>query len=101
MRISRSALQDRVDRLASRAESLETERDARKADADASAGALLSVSAELSMAKDVIASHIIGASHPSSFLLSPQQAFEALRRALTDAGVDLRIELARQSGVER
>jgi hypothetical protein len=55
---------------------------------------------ELATAKDVIASHIVAAGHPSTVLHSPQAFAEALRVALADAGVDLRIELARLEGAE-
>lgn len=65
----------------------------------ASANQLLRVAAELSTTKDVVASHIVAAGHPSTVLHSPREFAESLRQSLADAGVDLRIELAQAEGV--
>jgi uncharacterized protein len=53
---------------------------------------------ELSVAKDVIAHHIVAASHPNTVPQSPEKCMEELQQALADAGVDIRIELARLEG---
>lgn len=63
-------------------------------------GALAHVAAELSTAKDVIASHLVAADHPSTVLHDVHTFADALEQALTDAGVDIRLELARQEGAE-
>lgn len=55
---------------------------------------------ELSTAKDVVASHIVAAGHPSTVLHDVRSFATALEQALTDAGVDIRIELDRLKGVE-
>lgn len=81
-------------------EQLVDDRDEHAKEARASASQLLRVSYELSRAKDVIAAHINAAGHPATVLQSPQEFAEALRMALQDAGVDLRIELARLEGAE-
>jgi hypothetical protein len=63
-------------------------------------GALAMVATELSTAKEVIASHIVAAGHPSTVLHDVHSFGNALQQALTDAGVDLRLELARLEGAE-
>jgi hypothetical protein len=68
--------------------------------AEKNRGALGAVAAELSTAKDVIASHIVAAGHPSTVLHDARTFADALEQALTDAGVDIRLELARQEGAE-
>lgn len=100
MRMSRRALVARNTDLTARVEQLIADRDAHAADARATASALLRISGELSAAKDVIAMHIVAAGHPSTVLHSPQKCMESLRQALADAGVDLRVELARLEGAE-
>lgn len=62
--------------------------------------ALAMVATELSTAKDVIASHLVAAGHPSTVLHDVHAFAEALQQALTDAGVDIRLELARLEGTE-
>jgi hypothetical protein len=66
--------------------------------AEAEEYALARVAAELDRCKEVVASHIVAAGHPSTVLQSPQQFAESLRQSLADAGVDLRLELARLEG---
>jgi hypothetical protein len=100
MRPSRRHLSERGADLAARNEQLVGALDEAVQGERASANQLLRVAAELSMAKDVIASHIVAAGHPSTVLTSPQACMESLRQSLADAGVDLRIELARAEGVE-
>lgn len=100
MRLSRRELIFRNRELAARNERLLTDRDAHAEESRASGSQLLRISAELSRAKDVIASHIAAAGHPSTVLQSPQDFAEALRQALQDAGVDIRIELARMEGAD-
>lgn len=55
---------------------------------------------ELSTAKDVVASHIVAAGHPSTVLHDVCSFAESLQQALMDAGVDIRIELARLEGAD-
>lgn len=55
---------------------------------------------ELSTCKDIVASHIVAAGHPSTVLHDVHAFADALEQALTDAGVDIRIELDRLKGVE-
>lgn len=55
---------------------------------------------ELSTCKDVIALHIVAAGHPSTVLHDVRSFADALEQALTDAGVDIRIELDRLKGAE-
>lgn len=56
--------------------------------------------AELSRAKDVIASHLAAAGHPSTVLHDVHSFATSLQQALTDAGVDLRAELALMEGAD-
>jgi hypothetical protein len=98
--VSRRRLEERVRSLATRNEALIADRDAWKADADATGRALGQVAGELSRAKDVIALHIVAAGHPSTVLHDVRSFADALQQALTDAGVDLQIELARLEGAE-
>jgi hypothetical protein len=98
--VSRRRLEERVRSLATRNEALIADRDAWKADADATGRALGQVAGELSRAKDVIASRIAAAGHPSTAWQSPQAFADALQQALTDAGVDLQIEFARLEGAD-
>ena len=100
MRLSRRSILTRNGVLRVRVERLLAERDDAREDACALTGQLLRVSGELSRAKDVIASHIVAAGHPSTVLHDPKAFAEALRQALADAGVDIRIELARLEGVD-
>jgi hypothetical protein len=100
MRPSRRELIFRNYTLAARNEQLITDRDAHAEEARATASQLLRISAELSRAKDVIASHINAAGHPATAMYTPQEFAEALRIALQDAGVDIRIELARMEGAD-
>jgi hypothetical protein len=100
MRPSRSRLTEQNRLLAARNERLTDDVEAHAGEARATAAALLRTSYELSRAKDVVASHIVAAGHPSTVLQSPQEFAEALRVALADAGVDLRIELARLEGAD-
>jgi hypothetical protein len=100
MRPSRRRLTEQGTDLAARNERLRTERDDARRNAHACASQLERVAAELSTAKDVIASHIVAAGHPSTVLQSPQEFAGSLCQSLADAGVDLRIELARLEGVE-
>lgn len=58
------------------------------------------VASELSRAKDVIASHLVHVGHPSTVLHDVHAFATALQQALTDAGVDLRAELALMEGAD-
>lgn len=58
------------------------------------------LSHELSCAKDVVASHIVAAGHPSTVLHDVCSFAESLQQALADAGVDIRIELDRLEGAD-
>lgn len=100
MRRSRRWLIEQNERLTARNEQLAGAIEEAVVCERASASQLLRVATELSVAKDVVASHIAAAGHTSTVLHSPQQFAEALREALSDAGVDLRIELARLEGLE-
>lgn len=100
MRLSRRELIFRNRALAARNERLADDIEAHAGESRATASQLLRISAELSRAKDVIASHINAAGHPSTVLHTPQQFADALRQALQDAGVDIRIELARMEGAD-
>jgi hypothetical protein len=97
---SRRQIIDRANAANARANSAAAHLAAFEGDADACASALEEVSAELSRAKDVIASRIAAAGHPSTARQSPQAFAESLRQALTDAGVDLQIEFARLEGAD-
>lgn len=98
MRTSRRELESRNRSQAARIERLLEERDAARRDAHACAHAIQDVAGELSRAKDVVASHIIAAGHPSHALHAADEFAAGLRQALTDAGVDLHIELDRSEG---
>lgn len=100
MRRSRRWLADQNERLTARNTQLDGAIDEAVRNERATASQLLRVAGELSNAKDVIASHIVAAGHPSTVLHDPKAFAESLRQALTDAGVDLRIELARLEGVD-
>lgn len=62
--------------------------------------ALAMTAHELNTAKEVIASHVVAAGHPSTVLHDVRSFAAALEQALTDAGVDLRLELARLEGID-
>jgi hypothetical protein len=98
MRPSYRELADRYQRRGTQIERLISERDAYKTDAAANAHALEQVAGELSRAKDVIASHLVAAGHPSTVLHTVHDFADALQQALTDARVDLRLELNRLEG---
>lgn len=95
---SRRQLTERLTAKDARLDQLTADRDAHREDAAANARALEQVAGELSRCKDVLASHIVAAGHPSTVLHSPQACMESLRQSLADAGVDLRLELARLEG---
>jgi hypothetical protein len=95
---SRRILHERNERQARRIGELLAERDTARKNAAATAYALEQVAGELSRAKDVIASHLVAVGHPSTVLHDVRSFTEALQQALTDAGVDLRLELARLEG---
>jgi uncharacterized protein len=96
--VSRRRLEERNQRQAAQIDGLIADRDAWKTDADATGRALGQVASELSRAKDVIALHLVAAGHPSTVLHDAKTFADALQQALTDAGVDLQIELARLEG---
>jgi hypothetical protein len=98
---SRRKIIDRADRAATRADSTAAHLAASQADARACAKALELVAAELSRAKDVIASHITAVGHPATVLHDVKSFAVSLEQALTDAGVDIRLELARTEGADR
>lgn len=98
MRRSRRWLVDQNERLTARNDELVGAVGEAVANERASARQLLRIAGELSVAKDVVASHIVAAGHPSTVLHDPKAFAEALRQALEDAGVDLRLELARLEG---
>lgn len=100
MRPCRRSLTERNRVLAARAEQLAADLEAANGDAFALTGQLRRVTRELSRAKDVVASHIVAAGHPSTVLHDPKAFAESLRQALADAGVDLRLELARLEGAD-
>lgn len=100
MRISRSELEDRLAQRNARIETLTAERDAFKKDARACGRQILLAHGELSVAKDVIAAHLVGATHPETAPADVQTFALSLRKALEAVGVDLRIELARLGGVD-
>lgn len=100
MRVSYRQLEARNQRQAAQIDRLIVERDAHEKAAKEAAGALRMLSAELSQAKDVIASHINSAGHPSTVLHDGKSFATALEQALTDAGVDIRLELARLEGAD-
>ncbi|MGW2933980.1 hypothetical protein ACWDA7_19500 [Streptomyces sp. NPDC001156] len=81
-------------------ERIRSERDQFGKDARALASQLGRIAGECSAAKDVAASHIVAARHPSTVLNDPQTFAESLRQALEDAGVDIRLELAQMEGTD-
>ncbi|MCI3246497.1 hypothetical protein [Streptomyces spinosisporus] len=95
---SRRTLTDRNDRQAKQIDRLIAERDAARHDAEANAYALQQVAGELSRCKDVVASHLVAAGHPSTVLHDVRHFRDSLQQALEDARVDLRLELARLEG---
>lgn len=97
---SRRDLADRLTAKDARIDQLTAERHAYKTDARATARALEQVAGELSRAKDVIASHIVAAGHPSTVLHDATSFATALTQALADSGVDIRLELARLKGAD-
>jgi hypothetical protein len=98
--VSRRRLEERNTRQAAHIDRLTAERDAFKEDARVTASALEQVAGELSRAKDVVASHITAAGHPSTVLHDVKSFAVSLEQALTDAGVDIRLELARTEGAD-
>ncbi|MEU8756268.1 hypothetical protein AB0C88_37850 [Streptomyces chartreusis] len=100
MRTSYRQLAERHQRCGPQIENLIGERDTAKRNASDLAWALEQVAGELSRAKDVIASHLVAAGHPSTVLHDVRTFRDALTQALTDAGVDIRLELARLEGAE-
>ncbi|MCX4703921.1 hypothetical protein [Streptomyces sp. NBC_01373] len=100
MRRSRRWLADQNERLTNRNEQLDGAITEAVRNERATASQLLRIAGELSTAKDVIASHIVAAGHPSTVLHDPKAFAESLRQALSDAGVDLQIELARLEGAD-
>lgn len=100
MIVSRRRLEERNQRQAAYIDRLTAERDAWKTDATATAKALEQVAAELSRAKDVVASHITAVGHPATVLHDVKSFAVSLEQALTDAGVDIRLELARTEGAD-
>ncbi|MFD5814359.1 hypothetical protein [Streptomyces sp. NPDC127038] len=95
MRLLRRSRSARVDERAARIEALIEDRNAHIEEARATASALLRVSGELSVLKDVVAHHIAAASDPSSALTDAPSMAAALQHAFRARGVDLRIELSR------
>lgn len=97
---ARRELAERLTAKDARIDQLTADRDAHKETSRANAYALEQVAGELSRAKDVIASHLVAAGHPSTVLHDVKSFATALQQALTDAGVDIRLELARLEGAE-
>lgn len=77
---------------------LERQLDEARAERTACASQLERVAHELSRGKDVIATHMVWAGHPSTVLHSPQECMESLHEALEAVGFHLRLELARIEG---
>lgn len=100
MRPSRRVLTERNTDLAARLEIVTAQRDEYQDTARVIASTLRCTAAELSRCKDVLASHIVAAGHPSTGLHDPKAFAEALRVALEDVGVDIRLELARLEGAD-
>lgn len=100
MKPSYRQLAARNERQAARIDQLTAERDAFEEDANACGYALEQVAGELSRMKDVVASHLVAAGHPTTVLHDIQHFRDSLEQALTDAGVDIRLELARLEGAE-
>lgn len=100
MRQSRRTLIERNTDLGARADKLAADLAEARGEVRACATALLCLSGELSRAKDVVASHIVAAGHPSTVLHDVRSFATALEQALADAGVDLRVELARLEGAD-
>ncbi|MFE1849921.1 hypothetical protein [Streptomyces sp. NPDC059489] len=98
MRPSRRQLTEHVADLAARLERTISQRDEARRDAAASASQLGRVAGELSTAKDVVASLIVAADHPSAATTDAKSFAIALQEALDVAGVDIRLELARTEG---
>jgi hypothetical protein len=96
--VSRRRLEERVRSLATRNEALIADRDAWKADADATGRALGQVAGELSRAKDVIASVITAAGHPDTAVQDVRAFAAALTEQLAANRVDIRLELDRLEG---
>ncbi len=100
MRLSRRELTKQNARLTARRDELAGVVDEAVRNERATATQLLRVAGELSRAKDVIASHLVAAGHPSTVLHDVKGFAESLRQALAAAGVDLRLELARLEGAD-
>ncbi|MEJ8671918.1 hypothetical protein WKI71_36810 [Streptomyces sp. MS1.AVA.1] len=100
MRPSYRQIVDRNQRQAARIELLISERDDALTGQRACASQLERIAGESSRMKDVVASHLVAAGHPSTVLHTVHDFTDALRQALTDAGVDIRLELARLEGAE-
>lgn len=98
MRVSRRELEARNHRQAAQIDRLIKQRDNALDGEQACANQLARALGEMSRGKDVIASHVVAAGHPSTVLHSPQQCMESLREALAAVGFDLRLELARLEG---
>lgn len=100
MRASYRQLADRYERRGTQIERLIKERDDALSGQKACASQLERVAGELSRMKDVVASHLVAAGHPSTVLHTVHDFRDALEQALTDAGVDIRLELARLEGAD-
>lgn len=100
MRVSHRQLVERYQRRGRHIEQLIAERDTAQEEAATVGRVLEEVAGELSRAKDVVASHLVAAGHPSTVLHDVRHFRDALEQALTDAGVDIRLELARMEGAD-
>ncbi|MFE3031523.1 hypothetical protein ACFXKY_07730 [Streptomyces canus] len=98
MRISRRELEARNRRQAARIDRFIEERDEAQQGERACASQLERVARELSIGKDVIATHVIATGHPSTVLHSPEACMESLVEALEANGFHLRLEMARIEG---
>lgn len=98
MRASRRELEARNQSQARQIADLTRNLRAAVTDRHACTSQLERVCGELSRTKDVVASHIISAGHPSHALHAADEFAAGLRQALADAGVDLHIELDRSEG---
>ena len=98
MRRSRRALATQVANDSARLEKLTEDLEEARADRQALASQLERVARELSIGKDIIATHVIATGHPSTVLHSPEACMESLVEALEAVGFHLRLEMARLEG---
>lgn len=100
MRISRRELEARNRRQAAHIDELIADLDKATTKNSARAAAQRKLAAELDACKEIVATVIVAAGHPSTVVHDVRTFADSLREALAANGVDLRLELARLEGAD-